>query len=54
MWAAGFGKTATVKVLLEAGARPDLRDNRGLTALDMAREGKFEETAKVLANARPG
>ena len=54
MWAAGFGKTATVQALLDAGARPELKDNRGLTALDMAREGKFEETAKVLANARSG
>ena len=34
--------------------RPELRDNRGMTALDMAREGKFEETAKLLASARPG
>ena len=54
MWAAGFGKTAAVKVLLDAGARTDLRDNRGQTALDMAREGKHDETAKVLASARAG
>ena len=54
MWAAGFGKTAAVKVLLDAGARTDLRDNRGLTALDMAREGKHDETAKILASARAG
>jgi len=25
-----------------------------MTALDIAREGKFDETAKVLADARPG
>jgi hypothetical protein len=54
MWAAGFGKTAAVKVLLDAGARADLRDNRGQTALDMAREGKHDEAATVLASARPG
>ena len=51
MWAAGFGKTATVKALLDAGARADLKDNRGKTALDIAREGKFDETAKLLENA---
>ena len=54
MWAAGFGKTATVKVLLDAGARPDCKDNRGKTALDIAREGKHDETAKILASARAG
>jgi ankyrin repeat protein len=48
MWAAGFGKTSTVKVLLDAGARVDLKDDRGKTASDMAREGKFEETVKLL------
>jgi len=48
MWAAGFGKTATVKVLLDAGARADLKDNRGQTAADMAREGKYDDTVKLL------
>ncbi len=48
MWAAGFGRTAAVQVLLAAGARPELKDNRGKTALDMAREGKHAETATVL------
>ena len=46
MWAAGFGKTAAVRVLLDAGARRTCADNRGQTALDMAREGKHDETAK--------
>jgi ankyrin repeat protein len=48
MWAAGFGRTATVKALLTAGAKPQLKDNRGKTAADMAREGHFDETAAVL------
>jgi hypothetical protein len=56
MWAAGYGKTETVRALLEAGANPALRDNRGKTAADIAREGKFDETARVLdaALARKG
>ncbi len=54
MWAAGFGKTATVKALLDAGARTDLKDNRGKTALDMAREGKFDDTVKLLEGRSPG
>ncbi len=48
MWAAGFGKTATVKALLAAGAKPQMRDNRGKTAADMAREANFAETAALL------
>ena len=51
MWAAGFGKTGTVKALLDAGARADLRDNRGKTAADMAREGNYGETVRVLESA---
>jgi ankyrin repeat protein len=48
MWAAGYGRTGAVKSLLAAGARADLRDNRGKSALDMARDGNFSETAAVL------
>jgi hypothetical protein len=51
MWAAGYGKTATAKALLDAGANPALKDNRGKTALDIAREQKHEETAALLAAA---
>ena len=29
MWAAGFGKTATVRALLAAGADASRKDNRG-------------------------
>ena len=54
MWAAGFGKTDTVRALLAAGADPKLRDNRGKTAADMAREQKFIETAQVLEGAKTG
>ena len=37
MWAAGYGHTDTARVLIEAGARVDLVDNRGKSALDMSR-----------------
>ena len=52
MWAAGFGKTATVKALLAAGAKPQLKDNRGKTAADMARDEHFDETAAILEAAK--
>jgi ankyrin repeat protein len=52
MWAAGFGKTPTVTALLAAGAKPGLKDNRGKTATDMAREEHFTETAAVLDAAK--
>ena len=52
MWAAGYGKTDTVRALLDAGAKPALKDNRGKTALDMARDGNFDETAAVLEQAQ--
>ena len=37
-----------MKALLDAGARADLRDNRGKTAADIAREGKYDDTVKLL------
>jgi ankyrin repeat protein len=37
-----------VHALLSAGARADLRDDRGKTALDIAREGNFAETVQLL------
>jgi ankyrin repeat protein len=52
MWAAGFGKTETVQALLAAGANPALKDNRGKTAADMAREQGFAATVAVLDAAR--
>ena len=52
MWAAGFGKTETVKVLLAAGANPKVKDNRGKTAADMARDEHFDETAALIDAAR--
>jgi len=37
MWAAGQGQLDAVKLLLARGARRDLRDDRGLTAAEIAR-----------------
>ena len=51
MWAAGYGQADTVRSLLAAGARADLKDDRDKTALDIAREGNFYETIKVLETA---
>src|SRR6266567_2023658 len=51
MWAAGYGQTDTVRSLLAAGAQADLKDDRDKTALDIAREGNFSETIKVLETA---
>jgi uncharacterized protein len=54
MWAAGYGKTATVKTLLAAGAKPEFKDDRGKTALDIAREGNHLETVRLLENPGGG
>ena len=51
MWAAGYGKTETVKALLDAGAKAAPKDDRGKTALDIAREGKYDATVKLLESA---
>jgi uncharacterized protein len=53
MWAAGYGKTEAVRTLLKAGARPDMRDNRGKTALDIARDGRHDDTITVLESVTP-
>jgi len=48
MWAAAYGHEATVRFLLEQGADRTLKDNRGKTAADMAREGNHLSVAKLL------
>ena len=39
MWAAGQGQVEAAKLLLARGANRLLRDDRGLPALEMARQG---------------
>ena len=41
-----------LKALLDSGARRDLRDDRGKTALDIARETKHDDTARVLTDTK--
>jgi len=48
MWAAGQGHVETVNLLLAQGANQLLKDERGLTALDMAKEAKHPDIAALL------
>lgn len=47
------GHTSTVRVLVEAGVRTDLRGLDGRTALDMAREYGYEEIVALLGGRGP-
>ncbi len=38
MWAAGYDQEATASMLLARGAKRDLRDDRGMTAKDIAEQ----------------
>jgi ankyrin repeat protein len=49
MWAAGQGQVSVVKLLLSRGAKLDLRDDRGMSALDIARDAKQLEAAALLS-----
>ena len=48
MWATGYGHEATVRLLLERGADPTLKDNRGKSAADMARDSSFPALIPLL------
>jgi ankyrin repeat protein len=48
MWAAAYGHEAAVNLLLAQGAERGLKDNRGKTAADMAREGNHLNVARLL------
>jgi ankyrin repeat protein len=50
MWAAGQGKLDATRLLLARGARPDLRDDRGLTAADIARQAGQGAVAAALGS----
>jgi hypothetical protein len=48
MWAAGYGQADCVRLLLERGADRALKDDRGKTAADIAREQGYAELAALL------
>jgi ankyrin repeat protein len=49
MWAAGQGQADAVRLLLERGAERDLRDDRGLTAAEIARQTNHNDIAETFA-----
>lgn len=51
MMAAYFGHSTTVRLLLEAGADPTLRNRLGYTAMELAMQQKHKDTAEVLGRA---
>ena len=48
MWASGYGHESAVNFLLQQGADRGLKDNRGKTAADIARDGNFTAVIKLL------
>ena len=51
MWAAAAGQNAIVQALLHAGADPNLKTHRGLKAVHYAKDGKHDETVRLLRTA---
>jgi ankyrin repeat protein len=51
MMAAKYGTPAAVKLLLEAGADPTLRNELGLSAIDFAQQGNRRDSAELIAAA---
>lgn len=49
MMAAQYGNTTVVKLLLEEGADPLLKNQQGLTAIDFAHRANREEAAGIIA-----
>lgn len=49
MMAAFYGTPAAVKLLLEAGADPLLKNEQGLTAIDFAQRNSRQESAELIA-----
>lgn len=49
MMAAMYGSTAAVRLLLEAGADPMMRNELGLTAIDFAQRGNRPDAAELIA-----
>jgi ankyrin repeat protein len=51
MMAAQYGTPAAVKLLLDSGADPKLRNQLGLTAIDFATRGNRKDSAELIAVA---
>jgi uncharacterized protein len=49
MMAALYGTPSAVKLLLEAGADPDLKNIQGLTAIDFAQRDNRHDSAEIIA-----
>lgn len=49
MMAAGYGTPAAVTLLLEAGADPLLKNDQGLTAIDLAHRANRADSAAIIA-----
>ena len=49
MMAAMYGTPAAVKLLLEAGADPMIKNVQGLTAIDFAQRGERKDSAEIVA-----
>jgi ankyrin repeat protein len=54
MWAAGSGHNKTVEALLARGADPELLDNRGKNALQIADDGGQLDAKKILMEKTKG
>lgn len=52
MEAAKYGSKETVEILLKAGAKKDLKNNLGSTALDIAKENKNEDAIQLLSEVK--
>ncbi len=51
MWAAGYGKDSTVRLLLERGADARLVDDRGLAAAEIAGKAGHATTRGIIENS---
>jgi ankyrin repeat protein len=54
MMAARYGPPAAVKLLLEAGADPNMRNELGMSAIDFAQQGGRKDAADLIAAAIRG
>ena len=54
MAASRKGDVECVRALLEGGAKPDIKDNNGRTALDYARKSGNREIGRMLRGHRRG